>query len=249
MEHKDVIETIGSITKMENLQSLEEEVLENTLVLRNIDPFPGYQTSNEQIEETGKPVSVFIILRYRYAPEKINKLNRELIHNRYTPCYPSFGEIITRDSIFPCIRLKGVENNALIPSIQDYFVKNDIQLMTFRKLEGPGRIKIFKTFRLLELIDGLYRDLNDGEKFYIRTPQPLNWKRFEYISRKIRYNLKNPNFDSALGVIYRFCGPEDVIRIYDHDKSMERALELKKLFTKEIKSDMLISADMSQFES
>lgn len=249
MEHKDVIETIGSITKMENLQSLEEDILENTLVLRNIDPFPGYHASAGQTENSIKPVSVFIILRYRYAPEKINKLNKELIQNRYTRCYPSFGEIITRDSIYPCIRLKGIDNSGQIPSIQDYFVKNDIQLMSFRKIESPGRIKIFKTFRLMELNDGLYRDLNDGEKFYIRTPQPLNWKRFEYISRKIRYNLKNPNFDSALGVIYRFCGPEDVIRIYDHDKSTERALELKKLYTKEIKSDMLIWADMSQFES
>lgn len=234
---------------MENLQSIEQDVLENTLVLKTIDPFPGFRTGTDPVETTTKPVSIFIILRYRYAPEKINKLNKELIQNRYTPCYPSFGEIITRESIYPCIRLKCMVNQQQIPPIQDYFLKHDIQLMTFRKLQGPARIKIFKTFRLIEIIDGLYRDLNDEEKFYIRTNRLLNWKRFEYITRKIRYNLKNPNFDSALGVIYRFCGPEDVIRIYDQDKTLERALELKKLYTKEIKSDMLISADMSQFES
>ena len=84
--------------------------------------------------------------------------------------------------------------------------------------------------------------MNDGEKIYIRIPNPINWNRFDYITKKIKNSVKSANFDAALGTIYRFCGPEDVIRIYDKNKTLERAVELKNHFLKSIKSDVLISA-------
>jgi hypothetical protein len=243
MEPNEIIETIGSITKMEEICSMEQDILKNTLVLRTVNPFPGYRTDQKDGTFLEKPGSVFIILRYRYAPEKINRINRELISSKITSCYPSSGEIITREMILPCIRIKGLDNFEKIPFIQNFFKRYDLQLMDFQKVECTARIKIFKTFKLIEIGEGLYRDLNDGEKIYIRIPQSINWKKFDYIIKKIKFNLQERNFDAALGNIYRFCGPEDVIRIYDQDKSLTRAIELKKHFLKEIKRDIPISAD------
>lgn len=242
MKQNEVIETIGSITKMENLLSFEQDVLPNSLVLKNIDPFPGFRAKNQNINIGNKPGSVFIILRYRYAPEKINHINRDLISSRITKCHPSYGEIITRESILPCIRIKNIENCTLIPLIQNFYKRSDLKLMDFKQFSGPARIKIFKAFRLSEIAEGLYRDLNEGEKVYIRIPRSINWKRFNHITKKIKYHINNPNFDAALGVIYRFCGPEDVIRVYDQIKTLERAIQLRKLFVREVKSDLLISA-------
>jgi hypothetical protein len=241
MENHEIIETIGSITKMENLRAIEQDIVNNTLVLISIDPFPGYKTIADTSHNNTKPVSVFIILRYRYAPEKINRINKELKESQIVTCYPSFGEIITRNSIFPCIRIKGLENFSQIPLIQGFFKNKDLQLMAFKGFGEIARIKIFKTFRLMELGRGLYRDLTEGEKLYFRLPHPIHWKQFDYISKKVKYNLENRNFDSALGIIYRFCGPEHVIRIYDHDKTLRRAHQLKSLFLKEIKKNILIS--------
>jgi hypothetical protein len=245
MENYEVIETIGSITKMESLRSLKQDIINNTLVLKNVDPFPGYKRTNDNLSPGNKPGSIFIILRYRYAPEKINRINKTLVSSRITSCYPSYGEIITRDSILPCIRLKGINDYSIIPIIQNFFKRNDLKHMDYRPVETKARIKIFKTFKLIEIGEGLYRDLNDGEKIYIRIPTTINWKRFEYIQKKIKYNLENANFDAAMGIIYRFCGPEDVIRIFDLDKSLGRALQLKKLFIKEVKREVLISAGTS----
>lgn len=248
MKQTEVIETIGSITKMENLLSFEQDVLPNSLVLKNIDPFPGYRTLGQNAGVENKPGSIFIILRYRYAPEKINHINRDLITRRITKCHPSYGEIITRESILPCIRIKDVENYTLIPVIQNFYKRNDLKLMDFRQFSGPARIKIFKAFRLSEIAQGLYRDLNEGEKVYIRIPNSVNWKRFDHITKKIKYHINNPNFDAALGVIYRFCGPEDVIRVYDQNKTLERAIQLRKLFVREVKSDLLISASYNHLD-
>lgn len=242
MKQNEVIETIGSITKMENLLSFEHDVLPNSLVLKNIDPFPGYRSKNKNLKIGEKPGSLFIILRYRYAPEKINHINRDMVASRITDCHPSYGEIITRESIMPCIRIKQIENYTLIPVIQNFYKRNDLKLMDYRQISGTARIKIFKAFRLTEIAEGLYRDLNEGEKIYIHIPNSINWKRFDHITKKIKYHIKNPNFDAALGVIYRFCGPEDVIRIYEPVKTLERAMQLRKLFVKEVKNDFLISA-------
>ncbi len=242
MDPSEAIETIGSITKMEKLCSLERDVLKNTLVLRNVDPFPGYQSDLDTVSNNSKLGSVFIILKYRYAPEKINRINKSLAASKITTCYPSFGEIIIRSSIFPCIRIKGLDDFSYIPVIQNFFKKHDLQLSDFKLIDDIAWIKIFKTFRLLEIAEGLYRDLNEGEKIYVHIPNTINWKQFEYITNKIRHSIKNHNFDVALGVIYRFCGTEDVIRIYDKIKTLKRALELKKHYLKSIKNDMLISA-------
>lgn len=243
MEPNEVIETIGSVTKMEDLCSMEQDVVKNTLVLRNLNPFPGYRPDQKDDKSPEKPGSIFIILRYRYAPEKINRINKNLIASGITGCYPSSGEIITRNMILPCIRVKGLENYKSITGIQNFFKKHDLKLMDYQKVKNTARIKIFKSFRIVEISEGLYRDLNEGEKIYIRIPHSLNWKKFDYITKKIKFNLKDRNFDAAMGNIYRFCGPEDVIRIYGHDKSLARALELKKHFIKEVRKDISISAD------
>lgn len=242
MDTSEVIETIGSITKMEQLCSFEHDVLKNTLVLKNIDPFPGYRSDSDSTANESKPGSIFIILRYRYAPEKINRINKDLVASKITSCYPSFGEIIIRSTIFPCIRIKGLDDFSYIPVIQNFFKRHDLDLYDYRPFQDMAWIKIFKTFRLLEMSKGLYRDLNDGEKFYIKIPNSLSWKQFDSIAGNVRQSIHNSNFDVALGIIYRFCGTEDVIRIYDKNKSLHRALELKKHFLKSIKSEMLVSA-------
>jgi hypothetical protein len=239
METNQFIETIGSITKIEHLCSLEEGILPNSMVLRNIEPFPGVK--DHTIDEHINLGSYFIILRYRYAPEKINRINCKLFVERNLSRYPSYGEIITMDAIFPCIRLKELTAKELVP-IQDYLKRNDLQFMAYHAFDQVCRIKIFKSFRLTELADGLYRDLNDQEKFYIQFKGQINRKRFDFIVNKIKHTINNSEFDAALGVIYRFSGPQDVIRIYDNDKTLERALYLKKWFVSEIMRDIQISA-------
>lgn len=240
MEQNQVIETIGSITKTEHLRSLQTDILPNSLVLKSMNPFPGVKNENET--SFNKPGSLFVILRYRYAPEKINRINCKLNKKLNLTRFPSYGEIIHENSVFPCVRIKNLEDYNRIVSVQDCLRSNDLQLMAFKDIDADCRIKIFKFFKLAEIGDGLYRDLNEGEKIYIRIDSSINSKRFDSVINKIKYNLEESNFDAALGIIYRFQGPEHVIRIFDADKSFQRAVLLRKLFLKEIKDEIHLSA-------
>lgn len=231
------IETIGSITKIEHLNSIIDLCLPNTLVLRSVNPFPGVVRDKENNEQS----SYFIILRYRYAPEKINRINSMMHSDLKIEHFPGYGEIVAGKTIMPCIRLKKIEA-IQIKTIQQYLKANNLKLGSFKPIDKTCRIKIFKSFKLTELAEYLYRDLCDSRKFYLHTGETLNWKRFEYITKKIKSKLEVANFDAALGVIYRFDGPQNVIRIYDNDKSLNRALQLKKLYFNEVKNELLISA-------
>jgi hypothetical protein len=113
--------------------------------------------------------------------------------------------------------------------------------MEYKPLNANVRIRIFKTFKLNEVQEGIYRDVNDIEKFYIRLPKSINWQQLHYATRHVKHRLDNPHFNAAIGMIYRFCGPEDVIRIYDQDATTERAETLRSLYMAEIKQDLLIS--------
>ena len=114
--------------------------------------------------------------------------------------------------------------------------------MPYQLIDEDCTITIFKTFKLAEFGNGLYRDLFDKEKLYIRLKNEVNWKRFDSVTKKIKYNLKNAEFDAALGVIYRFAGPENVVRIYDKDTTYQRAIELRKSYLKEVKDEIHLSA-------
>jgi hypothetical protein len=243
MERNQVIETIGSITKVEHLTNVQIRGVKNSMVLKSVNPFPGITNQKSSISKN--PGSLFIILRYRYAPEKINRINRSLLAEQNLITYPSYGEVSIGSNILPCVRVKNLESYEQILPIQKFLLSNDLQLMPYRDIDDECTIKIFKTFRLAEIGDGLYRDLNDSEKFYIKIERSINWKRFEYVIKKIKFNIEIPDFDAALGVIYRFMGPQDVIRIFDKDKSYQRAIELRKHFLKEVKDEIHLSASHS----
>ncbi len=237
MDYSQVIETIGSITKYEHLVSLNKNVEKNTLVLKSLQPFPG-----AGIGQNLKKSSHYIILRYRYAPEKINRINCLILKEAKLDYFPSYGEIGTHNLILPCVRIKGVDQIEKILAVQHCLHKNDLQLMFYKDVDSECRIKIYKTFKLAEIGDGLYRDLHDNEKVYIRINVSLNWKRFNSVISKIKYKLSNPEFDAAIGIIYRFMGPENVVRIFDKDRSYQRAIELRKHLLKEVKNEFHLSA-------
>ncbi len=224
---------------MEHLADASDISLANTLILKNTNPFPGIKLGNKP--ERNQLVSHFIILNYRYACEKLTRIGNELFKKFNLTRLPSQGEIFYKDEILPCVRLKKVDPGT-IRSMQQFLKDKGLKMKPHRPFNSICEIKIFKSFKLIEVSTDLFRDLNNKNKYYIQIESELNWKRFNYIVKKIKYKLQNPDFDAAMGIIYRFSGPQNVIRIYDKDTSQERLLLLRKHFYTETKKEAQISA-------
>jgi hypothetical protein len=238
-----IIETTGCIIKVERLKNIEKDTLPNTLVMKSEKPFPGLDDREGQ--ETRKKLTyVYLILMYRYFPEKIERISKVLKEEKYNDCSFSCSEIIIQNRIFPCIRIKGLDTYCMIPEIQLDYKNNDIKFMSNRPVDCEGKIKVFKHFKISEITEGIYRDLFEGVKFYFTIPTQINWRLLMHISNNVKRNIKNPNFDPALGIINRFTGPEDVIRIFDKNKTLERALELKNKYLKELKREHKLTENL-----
>lgn len=249
MKEQPVIETTGSITKMEVLSTIENDILPGSLVFTNNNPFPGFVQSPQEHSSTVKLQSFYFILMYRYFPEKLERIAKALSNENIIDCYSSSGEIIIQNGIYPCIRIKKLKIQKLLAEIQEFYKKNDIKFMGYKKIHGEAKIKVYKHFKIIETAEGIYRDLYEREKFYLNIPFQLNWKMFEYFTKRVKSNLQNTNFDAAMGVINRFTGPEDVIRIYDTNKTLERALEIRKYYIKEFKKERILLNNTSHINT
>jgi len=199
-------------------------------------PFPGYEDKSS-LKTKAKLNYVYLILMYRYFPEKIERISRVLKEEKYNKCNFSCSEIVIENKILQCIRIKGLECYEIIPEIQADYKYNDIKYTSFKAIDSEGKIKVFKHFKISEITEGIYRDLFEGEKFYFTIPVQINWRILEHLTHNVKKKIENSNFDEALGIINRFNGPEDVIRIFDKNKTLERALEIRNKYLKELKRE------------
>ena len=69
-----IIETMGSIAKVEKLETLSVNILENTLVLKEIEPFPGYHGAN--LPSGYNPTAVYLVLKKKVSSVRIKRITQ-----------------------------------------------------------------------------------------------------------------------------------------------------------------------------
>jgi hypothetical protein len=232
MEIQKIIETIGGLAKEESLVTLTDHIMPNSFVLETLEPFPGYHGSNLPIES--KPISVFLITKVKYSTEKVLRVahNIKKYFNHNFDAVP--GTICIQNDTIPCIRIRDLDNYELIGQLQKCFFSEGIMFAKKRNIRAEGVIQLRKHFKIQEIGDGIYKDLVDPAMFYIRINHQLTWQLFMQITQKIRNNVDNSNFDSALAAIYTI-DILDVIRIYANNISLENLKLLKEKYLQEIK--------------
>ena len=135
----------------------------------------------------------------------------------------------------PCIRIKDLDNYALIPELISYYKEEGINFLKGKKIESySGSMKIKKYFLLDEVQDGVYMDRETREMGYFEIPTILDWDTFEKITIDIKHNIEDNNFDAALGTLYRKSGLKDIIRIYDTNVCLGECLFLHEKYCQAI---------------
>jgi len=123
----------------------------------------------------------------------------------------------------PCIRFKELTSYKDLPPILKAYEEEGIEFMSNRNIEPfTGIIKVKKYFLIEAISDNAFKDAENPDMYYFRIPAQLRFNQFEKITVDIKRNLENPNFDAALGTIYRKEGIVDLIRIYDDKCTLER---------------------------
>ncbi len=234
MSNNEIIETWGSITKEEKVKSLKHNALENTLVLENYEPFPGYFGKN--LPTNSLPRSIFIITDKKYEAEDLavilGRVSRKLQHS----CYGTFGYVEIYNNRLYCLRIKNLDCFERIHLIQEYLNEEGVHFHKYQDINENAIIKIYKTFLLQKTEDYLYSDNFEENRIYIEYPFSVNWKEFREITERVKYNMSNNMFDAALGRIWRLKGLTNIIRIYDRNRNSLRMNMIRQLYIRETKS-------------
>jgi hypothetical protein len=211
MNSNETIESLGRIIKEETLQHVDFNIIQNTLVLENLEPFPGYHGENMPFESM--PESIFLITAKLFPSETIFRISQRLCQYHHLNFNACPAEINILNNQYYAIRIKGLTAYSSIADIQGCYIDQGITFLKHKKIKGSGIIKVEKIFRLENLDEFIYKDRDDELTYYLNIPYSFNWNLFKKVTYSIKNNIENRNFDAAMGFIYR-ATLLDFIRIY-----------------------------------
>ena len=226
-----IIETIGTISKAEDLQSMEKNLSGGILALESKHPFPGYY--RDIPAGALNPRSVFLVTKNRYDEELIVRTACDISREKGIKFDGAPGKIEVYNIPAYCIRLKRLYSIQDVKTIADAFKEKGFVFQKYTSIKPyNGLIKIQKFFDLEEIDGGVYKNLRSREFFYFEIPRLLDWDTFYNLTQEVRHNVGRILFDAALGTLYRKHRIVDVIRIYDDTADTDHLFRLKDAYLK-----------------
>ena len=227
-----IIETMGSIAKVEKLETLNSNILENTLVLEETEPFPGYHGAN--LPSGYNPTAIYIVLKKKVSSIKILRTTQQ-IRKYFKPGFDgTAATICINNDVFSCIRLRNLDSYEIIPELQKHYMHEGLKFMKKKKIQGEGIIEIKKHFELEKIDDGVYKDLEDPLMSYLQIPDHLSWSVFFEVTTSIKHNLDDLRFDGALGAIY-MKEITEVVRIFSKDMGIDDLQKIRTRYIEELR--------------
>ena len=211
------IQTIGTIIKKEQLASVVHDTRSSALILESLEPFPGYHGTT--IPDRLEPDSLFVATKIMYNDERIIRAIQavKMVYPLRFDAAP--GTINFQNNPVNVIRFKFISYHA-ISELIECFRETGIEFMKSKKVAPyTSIIKIRRHFKMNEIQEGIFRDGDNNQTYYIQVPVQLRWATFEKITMQLKYNLENNNFDAAQTSVFTEFGLLDLVRIYDQDAS------------------------------
>ena len=223
---------MGVISKVEKLETLNNNILENTLVLEEIEPFPGYHGAN--LPTGYNPTAVYLVLKKKLSTVQILRITQSIRKSFKHGFDGTAAQISINNDVFYCIRLRSLENYSLIPELQKSYLYEGLNFMKKKKIRGEGIIELKKHFELEKLDEHIYKDLVDPLMYYIEIPRHLSWQMFLDITTSIKHNIDMLNFDAAIGAIY-LKDIIEVVRIFAKDMSKDDLNTIREKYLEELR--------------
>ncbi|MCT4636135.1 MAG: hypothetical protein N4A72_00370 [Bacteroidales bacterium] len=226
-----MIELTGHITKLEKLITLSANILPNTMVLENEEPYPGYH--NSAFPNSLVPQSVFLITQDRCSMEKVYRATekvKECISYSFqaTPCTIMYNHVK-----YDGIRIKYIDDISRVEDLQKRYQVNGIFFRKYKKIDGQAYIRVKKPFMLDDFCDDDYKSSVRDNKWFICLEKEIEFDEFDQITRHVKNNVINNNFDAALVSVFKSYSVIDMVRIVG-EMSEKDILEIKSVYNREI---------------
>jgi hypothetical protein len=95
-------------------------------------------------------------------------------------------------------------------------------------------IKIRRYFDFEIMAEGIYKDLDKNDNYFIEVPAYMAWDEFEKVTISIRNNSNYKTFDAAQAAIYNKPGIVELVRIFDLKADLAKLQSLQQRYMVEI---------------
>ncbi|MEE4257749.1 MAG: hypothetical protein V2I47_11985, partial [Bacteroidales bacterium] len=220
--------------KKENLKSLGY----GDMVLESEHPFPGYHGTT--VPDQDNPKSLFLLTKTKYTEEFIIRSIKTIKKKHKFTFDGSPARVFFQNTMAHAIRIKDLDNYEKVPEILNAFKEEGIAFLPGKKVKPYyGLIRVTKYFLMNPITDCTLQDDETESMKYFQVPIKLEWDEFEEMTKHVKRNVDDANWDAALATIYRKTGIEDYIRIYnDNTSGMEILNLIRKKYVQEIKKLM-----------
>ena len=234
MEQRKEIEVFGTLTKTEQVFTIDKKVANGSLVFEALEPFPGYY--HETPFDT-KPVYLYLALEENYPLEDVIRVSQKI--------QPEFGKrfdagkgfLQVVNEKYNVLRLRHLNDYDAVEQLQHAFAENGIKYLLKQKknFEAEAYIKIVKFLTLEFLAEGIWLDKREDFHGYIELPKKLSWDEFKELSLSVKYNWDGSKFDAAKGAFYYQGKLHEFVRIYSNKIDSEYLQDLRKLYYEKLK--------------
>lgn len=234
MTKQKVIETLGFITKEEQLVTVFDHILPGTFVVETIAPYPGYH-GKDLPEKRKAPEHILLATKKRWSGEELIRISQKVKKYSNIDFNATLGDFSAGNECFPCVRIRNIDSYDVIKEIQSWYESEGVEFARQKQVKDEGIIRLKKFFLLEEMNEYMYKDLDDPNMYYFEIPVLLSWKLFKTIALVAKHNLENHKFDAALGGLYRYKGLIDVVRIYDINCTPQQLATIRNAYLEAIK--------------
>ncbi len=227
-----MLTSIGKITKKESLISIDFEQKCDALILESSQPFPGYHGITLPAD---KPLALYLVLKSNHTDEEIIRAIQKIKNGKTFVHFDGApGTIDMNRKKVTVIRIKDAGYKD-IPALLGKFANHGFVFAKYKETPAfDTLIKITKYFKIKEIDDGIFVDLTEECFHYIKIPVLPDWETFEDITKKIKYNIEDNNFDAALCSMYNQEGLIDFIRIFDENSGKNKMSYIKNKYLDQI---------------
>jgi len=229
MEQNKRFEVFGTLSKTETVFTIDHKIMPGTLVFEALRPFPGYYSDSPM---GAKPVYLYLALEEQYPLMDIIRASQKVQLEFNAPFDAGKGFLEVFDEKYNVLRIRHLRDYDLLEKLQQSFTANGIRFLRKSKKfkDELVKIRIIKFFSLEEIAEGIFLDKREKNHAYIQIPHYLNYREFEAVTNKVKYNWVESKFDTAKAAFYYEGELHEVVRIYSNKIGPEYLKELRKLY-------------------
>lgn len=232
------IQSLGYLLKREKLASLASDSIHPELLLESLNPYPGFYeeyfvptTAREQ-----KPKSVFMVIKNFDVchEDDFIRITMHIKRDHQIAFDAALSSIVLYNQPATSIRVN-MHDYSQLPELISHYKKVGVKFQANKQVKPyQSLIKIRRFFDLEVMAEGVFKDADKEDTYYIRVPLFMTWDEFEKATIAIRNNFDYKTYDAAQAAIYNKPGIVELVRIFDRKADLSKLQLLQQKYIIEV---------------